>query len=170
MPVCRLLTILIILLTLNSVKAQLSYKNIELISLSFTHSRRIPYNYVSVTLTHSPANGQYFAKVESKPMNNDPNWAYSKMDTTCTIDSTRFTALAEKVILLLKMDLSKALEPGLLGNDGTYCSISFGTFTGSIVFGFWSPDYNTKQRGLDFFLDLCRQILYIGRLDPEKIL
>ena len=100
-------------------------------------------------------------------MKNDERWKSTIVDTSFTIDKSRFVELANKVIEFNKIDLTKAIIGGL---DGTECSIEFGTLRSTVAFKFWTPDYDTKKRDLSGFLSLCKIIIETGGLEPKEIL
>ncbi len=56
------------------------------------------------------------------------------------------------------------------GKDGTECEISYDTGGDKILYRYWSPDYETNERGLSDFLNTCKQIIIAAKLAPKDIL
>lgn len=138
---------------------------IEYIAFKFDHSRRIPNKNVTIEIIKRQS--EIVVKVKSTPMNSDKQWEKTKIDTTFTIDKKKFIELANDMLILNKIDLNKALTGGL---DGTECTIEFGQYKSTVAYKFWSPDYDTKQRGLSDFLSLCKKLIEVGGLNPKEIL
>ena len=105
--------------------------------------------------------------MKSYPLRSDKKWDHSIIDTSFVVEKDVFIELANQVIELNKTNLSKALGGGL---DGTTCSIEFGSYSSSVTYKFWTPDYKPKERGLAYFLTLCRRLIEIADLDPKEIL
>lgn len=76
--------------------------------------------------------------------------------------------MANQLFVLENINLSCAVVQG--GIDGSQCSIEYGADVCSLTYKFWSPDYDTTQRGLTKFLRLCKIINEIGGLNPDDIL
>lgn len=145
--------------------AQQVNEKINYIAFKFEHSRRIP-NYM-VTIEIIKRQAETVVKVNSIPRGSDKRWANTKIDTSFIIASKLFVDLANEVLALNKTNLTKAL---LGGKDGTECTIEFGTFGSTVAYKFWSPDYDTEQRGLTDFLKLCKKLIEIGGLKTKEIL
>ena len=144
---------------------QLSDK-INYITFKLYHSKRIPHQSVAITINKK--NNEYWVHVSSIPKDSNIKWKQTSIDTTYKLDNKIFIELANDVLTLPKIDLNKAfVKPGL---DGTTCSIEFGTFGNTIAFNFWTPDSDTENRDLTDYLEICKRIITIGRLNPEDIL
>jgi hypothetical protein len=139
---------------------------IKIIEFKFEHSRRITNYQISIRIIKQMT-GQVRAYVNSVPMNNDEKWKGSKIDTSFIIGKEVFVDLANEVLILNKIDVTSS---SIQGVDGTTCTIGYGTYSGSVSYEFWSPDYETEQRGLTDFLNLCKKIIEIGGLNPKEIL
>jgi len=139
-------------------------EKVDYIAFRFDHSRRIPFNHVTIEIIKRQT--EIIVKTHSVPMNNDKNWEASKIDKSFNIDSKVFGELINEVLTLNKTDLNKALIGGL---DGTECAIEFGTFGSTVTYKFWSPDYDTEKRGLKDFMKLCNKLIEVGGLNPNEI-
>jgi hypothetical protein len=156
-----------LLLTLTSVIcfAQQTNDKIDYLAFNFSHSLRIPNHIVSVEIIKRQM--EVMVQVKSTPMNDDKGWKSTIVDTSFTIDKTKFIELANKVVGFNKIDLTKAMAGGL---DGTECTIEFGTFGSTVAYKFWSPDYDTNKRDLSDFLSLCKTLIETGGFEPKEIL
>ena len=162
----RTIFVILILTMISSIgMAQQSNEKIDYIAFRFEHSRRIPYKKVSIELIKRQT--ETVVKVYLVPGNNEKQWKASKLDTTFTIKKSLFTEISNEVSALNKIDLTRAF---IGGKDGTECVIEFGTFGSTIAYKFWSPDYETAQRGLSDFLSLCKRMIVVGGLNPKEIL
>lgn len=108
-------------------------------------------------------------RVHSIPLFDDSlevEWAYTKIDTSFTIENKRFDELCEKVINLQDIDFSRAFSYGEDGND---CTIEYGTRGSKVSYQFWTPESGTEERNLTYFYELCKEFLKIGNLNPDEI-
>jgi len=164
MKLIKYLLIPILLLFLYSCK-KTEIEKIENIEFTYSSGLRIPYNEVSINIEKNVDSS--FVVVHSKPLNNDAEWRYSKIDTVIFINSTTFEKLAKSLNSLDKIDINKAHKEGL---DGYSCSIEYGAKGKNKSYSFWSPTNDTKKRGLTEFLNLCEQLLDISGLNKKKIM
>lgn len=146
--------------------SQQSNHKINFIEFSFRHTLRIPNNKVTVSLVKRPS--KILVMVNSKPMNNENKWEKTKIDTTFTIDKKVFEELTNEVLALENTSLNRAIVQECI--DGTQCVIEYGADGCSLTYKFWTPNYDTAQRGLTDFLRLCKKIIEIGGLKPTDIL
>lgn len=140
---------------------------IDEINFTYLNSRRIPFNEVKINITRMPNSDSALIFIESRPMNNDPKWNYSKIEKFATIDLKTFKKIADVAISLDKIDINKAY---LDGNDGSTWEIQFGSKGKNESYRFWAPDSNTQQRGLSEFVNLCKEIVDVSKLKKEDIL
>jgi hypothetical protein len=137
------------------------------IKFNFHHSRRIPDNYVSVNLERY--GDSIHVSVKSIPMDTvSLKWKETKQEYSFGLALTEFEKVVSSVKMINCMDIANGL--GFIGFDGTVCEIEIGGIGTSITFKVWSPDYETKERNLQPFLEACKLILVTGKLDPKKIL
>lgn len=163
----KLFSILFLLLSASYCSAQNLEDLITHVSFSFAHSLRIPYNKVHIKIIKRQNETEVL--VRSEAMNNDKTWAYSVIDTSFLIDKEIFEGLSHELSFLTQMDLRRPflIDAGL---DGTTCVIEFGCYGNTVSYKFWTPDSGTAPRGLTKFLELCKEIIRIGGLDPDEIL
>jgi len=136
----------------------------------FTHSRRFVDGHVTVDLYRS--NRSDSADVEVRVITAHGSkrrgiWE-STLDTTFFTSVHGFDRLFELALGLDSRFIGRDLEPN--GNDGNTCIIQFGGGMTSVRFKVWSPDYDTKERGLDPFYELCKEFLKLGGLDPNRFI
>jgi len=149
----------------NCKKPKQEAEKIDNIEFSYYSGLRIPYNEVVINMERN--NDKAIVIVHSKPLNDDPKWKYSKIDTVLFIDVSAFNKLAKALISLDKIDVDKAHSIGL---DGYTCEIEYGAKGKNKSYRFWSPTSDTKKRGLTEFANLCEQILDISKLKKQEII
>lgn len=152
------------LLVINSVLtfSQQASKNIKYISYRYSHSMRIPYSEVTIEIFKKP--NYALVKVHSKAANNDKQWEYSKIKNEFKIDLKTFDKLSKKLVALNSIELNKGD-----GFDGTTSIIEFGNGNQNFKYKVWTPESNTEKRGLNYFLDCCKELILLGKLDPKEI-
>ena len=144
-----------------------SQSGINEITFNFRHSLRIPDHHVTIHIENY--RHEITVKVKSEPLKGyEKEWGHTRIDTTYKITADVFQQLTQSVLLIDGNSIIKRLNDR--GMDGTVCEIKFGSFQNAVSYKFWSPQYNTKQRNLDSFLDACKLIIRTGKLDPKEIL
>jgi hypothetical protein len=165
-----LLIFILIMISGTSFSQQANDK-INVIEFKFSSPRRSVYSDVIITLTKiKTITGEVTVYARSYPMDIDENRKKaSKIDTIFFIkDKKIFDDLLNEVVPVLnKIDLTRS---SMEGNDGIWCTIEYGAYSGRLAYSFWSPYYETRQRGLTDYLNLCKKIIEIGGLNPKDIL
>jgi hypothetical protein len=138
---------------------------INFVNFEYSHSMRIPNNKVFISIIKRRNETEVI--VLSDPMNNDPKWLYTKINRRFKIKTEVYDELSKDLLKLNRMNLDKAACDG---RDGTTCSIEIGKIGASKTYNIWSPDFDTENRELLDYLNLCIQIIKIGKLDPKVIL
>lgn len=157
--------LLLFLSVTNFSKGQSLNQEIDNISFRFNHSQRVPFNKVTIDINRREKSAVVLTS--SEPSSTDKKWKDSRISRTKTISKEEYENLVSKVLILTKMDLIKPLS--ISGYDGYYCSISFGYAGNKITYTFWSPTNGTEYRGLNEFLDLCKNFIQLGGLDYDQI-
>lgn len=142
-------------------------QKIDEIEFSYLSSRRIPFSEVKIKIAKMPTNDSAAVFVQTRPASNDPKWEYSKIEKFMKIDLKNFEKFANAVSSLDKIDIDKAYAEG---NDGSTWQIQFGSKGKNKSYSFWSPNYNTKERGLTTFVNLSEQIIEVSKFKKEEIL
>ena len=137
------------------------------VKFDFYHSLRIPNHHVSVELQRY---GDSIAvHVKSKPMKDqESKWDNTKVDTTFELTKSEFDKIVAVVAKINCSDIVSGLD--FTGHDGTSCEITYGSYAAGISYKVWSPDYDTKKRNLEEYLEACKLILVTANLDPKEIL
>ena len=163
----KLILLFLLLLTINyhNCFSQKNTKGTEYIQFTLTHSMRIPYNYVRIDYTKSDS--AFYLTVYSKALNDNKKFKSTTFYKHYKSDKKTFNQIVEKLKKLDEIDLSEALPQG--GKDGTRCTISFGTRVRTISYNCWAPDYETKNRGLLVYYNICVELIKLARLKPEDI-
>ncbi|WP_162127680.1 hypothetical protein [Flavobacterium phycosphaerae] len=160
----KLKIVITFLLVINSVHtfSQQTNKSINYICYRYSHSMRIPYSEVTIEIFKK----QKYAivKVRSKAANNDKQWEYSKIKNEFKVDLKTFEKLTKKLVPLQTIELDKGM-----GFDGTNSEIEFGNGNKNFKYNAWTPELNTDKRGLNYFLDCCKELILLGKLDPKEI-
>ena len=137
---------------------------VEYIKFELRHSLRIPNNKVQIEITKK--NSEYFLHLRSVPAF-VTIWEKTRIDTTFIIDNTTFKKVSREVIKLTKCDFSKSEVMGL---DGYSCKIKIGFEGQEKTYDIWTPNYDTKERGLTDYLKACILIIKTAGLKTEEIL
>ncbi len=171
-PILRTINIafivLVFLLTLKSTSSfsQKLAKKTEYVSLTLTHSRRIPYNYVRIEFMKYDS--VFYLTVYSKALDNNKEFKSTTFYKRYQLNRSTFNRIVDKLKRFDEMDLTEALPLG--GKDGTRCAISFGTRERTISYNCWSPDYKTKERGLMEYYNVCAELIKLARLKIDDVL
>jgi hypothetical protein len=161
----RIIILLIIGCLLNgtSLIAQDYYE----INFSFTHSRRIPYNYVNINIIKRQ--DIITIKVKSIPLDTiSLKWKYSIIDTTFMLSKHELDILIQSLNKIKSSDIISKLD--FIGFDGTSYAIEFGSFDNTVKYKVWSPDYNTIERNLQSFLETCKFFITTAKLNLNDII
>jgi len=141
------------------------------VEFNLIHSRRIPYQNVTINMTQNCMTDSAIVKLVSNPSDlNSIKWEYSKIDTTFKISRSEFEKIIKSVKQIKLIDIKYNPNIVSFGADGTTCIIGYGNNSDHVRFSKWSPDYNTESRGLQEFLNSCILILKMVNLDPKEIL
>ena len=164
MEILKFILTFLLIFSLNSCKS-FRKKDIDYFKLDFEHSRRIPYNKLSIELFKK--SNEATIKIHSRPLLGERAWDYSVIDTTFKLSLNEFLNIAKNVE---KLKSCENESPSNIGKDGSYCPIQFGSKGKYKTCTMWSPDYETEKRGLDKFLKLSESIIILGQLNPKDIL
>ena len=139
------------------------------IEFYFTHSLRIPMHYVDIKISKRWQEISINAK--TRPLENYPQWAKSGTDTTFSLSQEQFQAIINSVKSISCLSIEKEIseQTNSLGLDGVTCKINYG-IQDIISYTIWSPDVETKKRGLTNFLNCCNLIIKTAGLDAKKVL
>ena len=121
---------------------------IDEIEFSYLNSRRIPFSEVKINISGRKDKDSAIVFIQSRPSSYDPTWNYSKIEKFMTVDLKTFEKLVDKVSSLDKINIKKAYADG---KDGSIWQIQCGSKGINKSYRFWSPNYNTKERGLTAF-------------------
>jgi len=140
---------------------------IDEIEFSYSSGLRIPHNKVLINISRSYSKDSAVVLVISKPLFDTPQWKNSEINKKLRIDMPTFEKLAEATQSFEKINMDKAHA---IGNDGSTWKIEFGSKGKNKSYSFWSPNSDSKKRGLTEFVNLCEQIVVISNLNKEEIL
>ena len=137
------------------------------VNFKFTHSLRIPNHEIIIDVIHIIDRDTVLMRVQSNPIENEPRWLHTKIDTTYKVNKQQFKALKEIVQSISLEDMKKAMRGG--GTDGTLCELGFGDWQNKIIFQVWTPNYDTKERGLEKYMEACEMMLRMVKFKPRKV-
>jgi len=103
----------------------------------------------------------------SKALDNNKEFKSSTFYRHYNSDRSKFNALVGKLKKLEELDLSRAITLG--GKDGINCSLSFGTKIKTHTFNCWTPQYETKERGLTEYYTICKELIKLAKLKEEDV-
>ena len=158
--------LLIIMLTGFTIETFGQDHGIYHVKFDFHHSRRIPNHHVSVDFQRY--GDSIMVHVISEPMENQgEQFDKSKIDTVFELEKSEFDKVVETVQKINCSNIAAGLDYS--GLDGTTCKISHGGISTEIAYTVWTPDYETKKRNLEDFMEACKMILKTVKLDPKEI-
>jgi hypothetical protein len=136
----------------------------------FTHSRRLDDGHVTIDLYRndwSDSADVMVRVITAHGTKRSGNWE-SDRDSIFFTGVEVFNRLFGQAMDLDATFIGKSLDPN--GADGTTFTIKFGGGMSSVTYKVWTPDYDTDERGLAPFLDLCKKFLELGGLDPWRFI
>jgi hypothetical protein len=144
------------------------YEPLDYVKLKFGTfiNNSIPYDLTIELFIYYSEDKPIKAIVHSSSGNNNKKFEYSNIDTSFFVDKDKFYKI---------LDLLKSIPPSdiyseyTLGCDGTDIIIEFGHFQNYVSYKVWTPDYKTKERKLEAFLNACKMIIEIVNLNPDNI-
>lgn len=137
------------------------------VKFDFYHSLRIPNHHVSVEFQRYGDSISVHVKSEHMK-DQDSKWNDTKLNTTFEMTKSDFDKIVEVVAKINCSDIASGLDS--TGRDGTTCEITYGSYSSGISYKVWSPDYDTKKRNLEEYLEACELILVKANLNPKEIL
>ncbi|MCW5909888.1 MAG: hypothetical protein KIT62_02380 [Cyclobacteriaceae bacterium] len=155
----------LVLITVFLIAFHASGQGIQEIELVFQHSLRIPNHRVEIKAMN--IDDKYGLLVKVDPMNNDPKWSKTKIDTAYSLTQEEFNRIKEMVTSISTTDMINGMIGW--GHDGTTWRLSFGDFQNRVSYQMWTIDYKTKERGLKQYLETCEYIMALGRLNFKKL-
>ena len=160
------LILLIILVASFTIETFSQEHGIYHVKFELYHSRRIPNNHVLVDIQRY--GDSISVHVISEPMNNqNEKWTKTRIDTTFNLEKIEFDKIVVAVKKINCGDISNGLN--FTGLDGTTCMISYGGISTGISYEVWTPNYDTKKRNLEDYMEACKLILMKAKLNPKEI-
>lgn len=99
-------------------------------------------------------------------------WLKRDVDTIIEISTEKFNRIAEMSMNLSSSLIIEGAKPSnpKIGNDGVVVNLELVVTMDKISYNVWSPMHNTKERNLESFLDICKEILLSAKLKSKEIL
>jgi hypothetical protein len=103
-------------------------------------------------------------------LNVTETWFKRDADTIIEISSESFNKIASMAMELSSSLIMEGTNPSdpMIGNDGVVMNLELVVTMDRISYNIWSPTYNTEERNLKPFLDICNEILAIAQLDLKE--
>jgi len=116
-----------------------------------------------------------FLSIKNNPIldyNDYTTWLKRDADTILEIKNETFNKIADMAINLSPQRILNAANPKdiIISNDGITVDLEIVVNKDKVLYSIWSPMYNTKERNLQPFLAVCKEILSLAGLNSKKIL
>lgn len=160
------LTLVLLLLFVTKISAQINHSDIQTLTLEFSHSLRIPYNFVSVKIVKFKDTIKL--KVSSKASSKNTQWSYSNFDKNYVITTKEFDEITMGVAKLDPDKISQNFKHMLI--DGYTCKIEFGNYANSITYKLGGPNQKHTNDTTHRYFEICKMILKAAKLDPKEIM
>ena len=162
-------TAIAVLFFINITLSAFSQNNLVKIKLQIWHSLRIENNEIMIEVYKEDS----LFLVSVKSFNKKMNKRYPNIDTSYVIDSIAYFDIINSIKSIDIVKLQEKLllsKEATIGMDGETCKLMFGTPQNNISLLVWSPEADTKKRGLDSFVYVCKKILKLAKLNPKELL
>ncbi len=160
----KLLVITFVVLTTLSM-CNVKTDSLDYIRLEIEHSRRIPNNKVDIEIKKEKE--KYLLHIESLPLFKTKEWEKTIIDTSFEIEEKDFRKISDEIPNIIKSDFTKS---DVVGLDGATYSLKFKFNGKEKEYNFWTPDYDTKERGLTNYLKICKLIIETAGLKEKEVL
>jgi len=95
-------------------------------------------------------------------------WLKRDADTIIIISKDNFNKIAELSLRLSNLSIISGMcktDYILINNDNVAVNFEISEPYSKISYNIWNPNYNTKERNLDTFVDICKKILLLAESD-----
>ena len=133
------------------------------ISIDYTHSRRIPNHSIRIVVKYQEKSG-YEIQYETAVMEGQSGFEDTAVRETKRIPGEYIDELFRRAMALDYNSILKG-NSGLAGRDGTMVTLTVRNGQTGISLTVWSPDYDTKVRGLTDLDLLLREIFGAAGLE-----
>jgi len=99
-------------------------------------------------------------------------WLKRDFDTIINIRKEDFNKIAEMSMSLSSFTILKGINPSnpIIGNDGIVANLELVVTMDKISYSIWNPSSNTKERNLEPFLAICKEIILLAKMKPKDYL
>lgn len=114
----------------------------------------------------------YLISIKNNPVfkaDDYDTWLERDSDTIIKISEEEFNRIAMMTMNLSSSMIFKGMNPSnpLIGNDGYGVNLELDVTMDKIYYSIWCPSYNTKERNLEPFLEVCKDILLLAKMKPK---
>ena len=114
---------------------------------------------------------QSIVSIRSYSIDDKSDSSFVSVDTCFIVSEASLNKLGAMLIELSstkiygEMDLSESI----VLYDGYRVDLFYGNGQGEIMFSIWSPNYETKERNLTKFYDICKEVLKLTHLKQKEV-
>lgn len=110
-------------------------------------------------------------KVKSTPRNNDLYYDKNKVDTSYIVTDEQINKIGNLLNKLSSEQIFQSMDVDNLHfvNEGYICKLEYGSNFDKIKFSICIPDSETKERNLEVFYNVYKEILKLGKINPKKL-
>lgn len=137
------------------------------ISLEIGSIKRKP-NYTRIDL-FIKNDSTAIVEIRTKPLTNDILFQRQKADTSYNISIEQFNKVTEMFYSLSIVQLINGMNPQnpSLRSEPTGFKLTIRVMQECIILDMVEPSYNTKERNLEPFLAICKEILLLAKMKPK---
>lgn len=96
-------------------------------------------------------------------------WLKRDADTVITISKDNFNKIATACMDLSSQMILRGMNPSnpMIWNEGIGVTLEIEVIMDRIIYSIRSPSYNTKERNLEPFLAICKEMLLLAKMKPK---
>ncbi len=162
----------LVMLVLSSYSGFAQYNALQ-VNLEIQTPRK-EHNKIRISL-YQEDSASFLLGIKRNPIfnpNDDKTWLKRDSDTVLKIRKEDFSSVAKEVMSLSSFEILKGMNPSVLmiGSDGVSVNLEIDVNTDKISYCIGSPTFNTKERNLEQYLAICREILLLAKINPKDYL
>lgn len=117
----------------------------------------------------------FFLGIKKNPILDSKNfntWLKRDADTIIKITREDYNSVMEKIMALSSVKVLSGMNPSnpIIGNHDIIVSLEIVSIMDKIEYSIWSPGTNTKERNLEPFLAICKEILLLSKIKSKDYL
>jgi len=117
----------------------------------------------------------FYLGIKTSPIRDPKNpetWLKRDADTVIKISKGEFNKIEEMLASLSTSKVLKGMNPldPSVSNDGTIVTLEIAVVSNKISYCIWSPTYKTRERNLEPFLAICKEVLLLSKKNFKDFL